>query len=205
MKLKNFLLFVVSFVLVVSLVNAVSAWDIKRPLRYTFADSNTSVNLDVDSADLSGKTVHADTTYYPDKHGYNFGWPDQLLFRYGVAVIDGTPFPEGALESDSGHSLLFAVDVDSAHIGVAIETSFEGSAWVIAFEDSTLRATASSRSTNSHLLNIQSMMDDTLIGPRYRARCIIYRDVDSTETDLYNVDDTVRLDRLEIWGLGFVE
>lgn len=196
----------IGFLLVFLLmVGTALSWDMKKPLPHTFVDSNKAIVLEVDSADFAGKTLHTDTTYMPSVHGYNFGWGDQLLVRYGISAIDGVAFPTGATESDSGHSLLFAVDTDSGHVGIALETSFGAAAWVIAWEDSTLRATTSYRSTNSHLMDVESMMSDTLIGGRARIRFVIYRDVDSTESDAYNIRDTVWLDRHEVWKFGFEE
>jgi hypothetical protein len=179
------------------------AWDFHGQGK-ALVDSNELVIIDVDSADLSDWTLHIDTTYLPNASGYNFGWPKHIQLQYGVSAIDGTPFPEGASESDSGHSFLFAVGVDSAHIGIGIETSRDAEYWSTIWIDSTLRATASMRSTASPMLDLSAMMiADTLVGNRFRAVIYLYRDVDSTETDLYNITDSIRLDKCDLKGFNY--
>lgn len=170
-----------------------------------FVDSNDVIVLSVDSAALAGKTTHADTTYYPSVNGYNFNYMDQLLLKYGVAFLDSSCYHVGAVEDDSGHSFVWAAANDSGHIGVALETSQDGAYWVIAFEDSTIRAAASSRSTSSHLMDVSGMMSDTLMGGAVRIRYIIYRDVDSTETNAYRIADTIWLDEAILKGFSFEE
>lgn len=190
---------------VVLLITSTShAWDMSRPLYHAFVDSNEFVILEVDSADIAGAKLHVDTTYFPNKTGYPFGWCDYLQIKYGVSAIDGTPYPEGAGESDSGHSALFAVAVDSAHIGVTVQTSRDAVYWSTVFKDTTLRATASQRSTRSAMLDLQAMqIADTLVGGRFRFLFEVFRDVDSTETDAYNITDSIWLDLCELWGFGY--
>lgn len=185
------------------------AWDeMEKPLLLGLIDSFEVATLGVNDSDTTEyltQSIFIDTTYYPNKHGEAFGWPEQILIRYGIMFID-TSADYSATDADSvGDDLTDVIALDSAHIAIGLQASLKGDLdyWSTIWMDSTLRAVTSMRTTRSHLIEIDELWSkDTLYGGNLRAFSYIYRTVDSTRS-WYPVADTVWLDALEVWGFGW--
>jgi hypothetical protein len=196
-------------VMLMLMVSTSMAWeDMKKPLYYEFIDSNAIIDLKVNDSDTTeylGQSEWIDTTYHPNKYGRAFGWPEQILIRYGIAFID-TSQDYSATDADSlGVDLAVAVVADSAHIALGIQASLKGypDYWCTIWMDSTLRAATDMRTTHSHLIDVDDLLvNDTLYGGNLRAFSYIYRTLDSTGS-WYPISDTAWLDGLEVWGFGY--
>lgn len=191
---------IITFVLISLIASAAMAWDIDKPKKYIFSDSNDVAILDVDTENFCSQTLWIDTTYVPDTWGYTLGWMDQILVRHGIAALDTSTDDS---QDSTGDDFTGAIAGDSGHVGISVQSSLDKLYWTTIYRDTTFRAAASFRSTFTHLIDLEDLMaSDTLIGPHFRIMWEVFRDIDSTG-NRYPITDTVWLDQCEIWGFGF--
>lgn len=158
------------------------------------ADSGKAVYLAIDSASMAGQKTFIDTTYIPNETGVYAGWWYNYIFVYGIGDIDS--------------AYILKMAADSGHIGIALQTTYDGFHWSTVRSDTTMRTRFTpDRDSIPRYQWIDASTfitdDSARCCPQVRAAVYLYRDIDSLDTG-YDIADTVLLHRIFLHGLNML-